>query len=524
MSGKFILSALAILAFALQLNAQISPGTDNEYCPNTNITFTVTLPGTGYTGINVTGWSSNVPAIVVTNAYNINTSTGNTVFNFVGRFIDVNNAQAFRVNYSVSNQASHVDYQFQKIKSFQTPDNVSKPQPTPTSITASRCVSQNFPISFPNVQFANPWVNPKQVYGTETSYEYLLPVGWILNGTTSTGSNWIAGTNNVTVTSDLSNGGSIRVRAVNSCGSGLINGEESVISVSRPRPALSISGDDFICSGSKNYTLSGNLPPGATVCWSSSNTNYATVPASPNNCGNQIAVSYVAPGTITLTATVTDCIETYPPITKNILIGPSVSGYYTITSNYHSPGVQYTLYNNNSPIWLPANQGFQVHAYLTSPGLQSATWSRAGNSYSFSWSSSGSNLNFSGSSGSAAYQQRNGIFDVFAQTACGNYSGTFTWPVIVQGWSFTLSASPNPARQNLLVSIGDESADVKALNKEENITMTLYNVNSSVIIKRWNFKNNQNRFNLNISSFRKGQYVLVVTKGKHQQSKQIFIE
>jgi hypothetical protein len=161
--------------------------------PNTTITFAVTLSGTGYTGINVIGWAANVPANVSRNAYNISTLGGNTVFNFDGNFLDYNNTQTFRVQYTLSGSQASVDFTYAKIRSFQTPDAVSQPIPTPASITANRCQSQNFNISFTNVQYANPWVNPKLVYGTVTTYEYLLPQGWVLNGTTSTGSNWIAG-------------------------------------------------------------------------------------------------------------------------------------------------------------------------------------------------------------------------------------------------------------------------------------------------------------------------------------------
>jgi Secretion system C-terminal sorting domain len=220
-------------------------------------------------------------------------------------------------------------------------------------------------------------------------------------------------------------------------------------------------------------------------------------------------------------ATVTDCIEESYSFTKDILIGVAVGGYYTIVSNYHNPGIQNTLYYSNTPIWLPGNQEFGVTTYLTSPGLQSSTWSRASNSYPFSWFSSGSKLNFSGTSGSTPYQTRNGIFNVSAQTSCGAFDGTFTWPVVVQGWSFTISVSPNPAMDYLIVSIKEELPNV---NKEEDITMTLYDLNSTAVIKIWNFKNNQNMFNLNISGINRGHYILVVSKSNYQQSKQIIIE
>lgn len=222
MKQKIIIIALNLI-LSINIQAQfITPITSNVYCPNTTITFAVTLPGTNNTSISVFGWATNVAPytngiisnLVIDNTNNI------TTFNFNGNFLDFNNSQTFRVQYYISGQQHYTEFTYTKIKSFQTTVSESIPLLTPNSITANRCQIQNFNISFNNVQFANPWVDPKQVYGTEAGYEYLLPVGWVLNGTTSTGSNWITGANNVTVTSDLShgNGENIQIRAVNSCG------------------------------------------------------------------------------------------------------------------------------------------------------------------------------------------------------------------------------------------------------------------------------------------------------------------
>lgn len=233
-------------------------------------------------------------------------------------------------------------------------------------------------------------------------------------------------------------------------------------------------------------------------------------------------VTYVSTGVITLTATVTDCIESYS-VTKTLLIGAAVGGYYTITSNYHYSGTQYTLYNNNSPIWLPANQGFGVSVNLTSPGLISGTWTRSPSSYPFNYSPSGIYLSFSGTSGSTAYEQRNGIFNLSAQTQCGSFNGTYTWPVIVAGW-LRIMVTPNPATDYITVSIEETSAKSRLLNRTENVSVSLYDFNSNMLVRKWEFRSNQKKFNLNISDIKKGQYILVVRKGKEQGSKLILVE
>lgn len=138
-------------------------------------------------------------------------------------------------------------------------------QPFPTSIVAERCQEQTFNIDFSNVQYKTEFESPALCFGTISTYEYLLPSGWKLGTTTSDGSTWLPGNNSVTVTSDLSTGGSVQIRAANTgCGSGLVAGQPKVIPISRPAPNLYIGGSGYICSGNETYSIP-NLPSGATV-------------------------------------------------------------------------------------------------------------------------------------------------------------------------------------------------------------------------------------------------------------------
>ena len=174
------------------------------------------------------------------------------------------------------------------------------------------------------MQYGNPWEAPPIGYGTIPNYEYQLPAGWSMNGNTSNGTTWIAGDNNEMITSDANTGNNsiIRIRPVNTqCGAGLVAGQQVQIPISRPRPPLAIAGDDVICSGTKNYTISGPLPPGATVCWNISSPNgAATIPSSPF-CGTSLPVTFNAVGRAIITATITDCIETYTLAEKQVITG-----------------------------------------------------------------------------------------------------------------------------------------------------------------------------------------------------------
>lgn len=517
MKKKYLAFLCLQLLILTKSYSQLAPASNLEFCPSTNIQFTYTRTGQIYTFY--TGFLVHTSTASVSTVYN--SITNKTVFTFTANFQDVSLDHSFRIYYEQNNATWSETFTFSRVKSLV---GAFPPQLPFYSINAPRCQITNTNISFTKMKWRNTTTMPAVEFGEISEYEYSVPAGWSVNGSVSTGVNDIKlGTNIATITSNLSTTGEVKVRAANKCAPNLVAGPWAVITISRNRPTLSITGDDFICSGSKNYTITGTLPPGATVCWSSSNSNIGSVPSSPNNCGTSKSVTYVVPGLITLTATVTDCMETYS-VTKDILIGATVSGYYRIHSDYHYYGIFNPLYNNNSPIWLPANKGFGVDIWLNSPGIQSATWSRDGTSYPFTWNTSGTFLSFSGTSGATAYVERKGIFNLTAQTVCGTFNSTYNWPVVVQGWgSFQVTTSPNPATDLITINISEESPEAKALSKEENVIIEIYTLNQSRLIKQWKLKNDQNRFSLNVANLQKGNYILVVKKGKFKESKQVLI-
>lgn len=199
---------------ARSISAQsISPLQTSEVCPSQNITFSVSIPGQHVTS--VTGVPLNASPTVIQQPFNVTIASGTIMFDFVGKFADYNNKQTYRVNYTNSSgQTVTWDFTYLKIKSFQSVTTCSQIHPNILSINASPCQTANFPISFSNVQFGNPYEAPEICYTTITTYEYLPPSGWKLNGTASNGTSWLSGTNSATITSDLSNGdgGSARVR------------------------------------------------------------------------------------------------------------------------------------------------------------------------------------------------------------------------------------------------------------------------------------------------------------------------
>ena len=122
--------------------------------------------------------------VLVQNVYNNSTSNGVTTFNFKGRFRDENIKQVFRVDCkNSSNRGTSFYFEYKKIKSlFHTTATCARIQPNQLSVSAPSCQITNRTVNFPNVQYGNPFESPQLCYGSITTYEYLLPSGWQLNG------------------------------------------------------------------------------------------------------------------------------------------------------------------------------------------------------------------------------------------------------------------------------------------------------------------------------------------------------
>ncbi len=251
---NLIILLLCIKTFSFA-QRNISPNSDTEFCPLQNITFTVTLP-TGATGASITGTGG---ASVITNP---NNNTAN--FTFTGRFSDFNQPQTFTVSYSGGNIPSPYIVTFKKVKSLNSGacDNIFAP-----AINAPICQISTIPFTFTPLKWKTDFTNPLECFGSIGTYEYLIPIGWQLNGTPSTG-NWIAGTNSVTFTSNATSGGVLQIRPINSgCGANLNKGAISVVNINRQAPTFSISPSNvsIVCNVPKTQTFTINQA-GTSAC------------------------------------------------------------------------------------------------------------------------------------------------------------------------------------------------------------------------------------------------------------------
>ncbi|MBN9351672.1 MAG: hypothetical protein J0H55_13415 [Chitinophagaceae bacterium] len=123
---KYLFFIIICSTFSVNLKSQtISPSPNQEYCPEVEYTFTVTITKPFQ---NIIGESGSIvtqqPSLPV----------GST-FIFKGKFGDANQKQSFRVTFS---DGSSYPFEFKKIKSLYYPVTCSQ-VPNQATITAPRC-------------------------------------------------------------------------------------------------------------------------------------------------------------------------------------------------------------------------------------------------------------------------------------------------------------------------------------------------------------------------------------------------
>lgn len=372
--------ALAVLA--AQSRAQsILPDGNQEYCPNTNYNFTVTVPGTV---TSITSFSGG--CIVVSRS-------GNT---FVGKFNDANTKQVFLVEYKDANNATKQYYpDFKKVKSLLHTGSCSFLSLSP--IQAPICQTTNIPYSFTATRWYTAFESPDFCFGTISTYEYLLPAGWKLNnGTPSNGTNWQQGSNSVIFTPDATTGGSIQVRSISAgcTPASAFRGPAAIINISRPGPTFSLlpMSVQIDCgtptTQTYTVTMTGTTTCPATYQWNISNNGI-------NNGwtynGNPAPLTpFIAPASITLTSLATN------PFYGNVSVTPLLNGVpqTTLTSSttFKQPnmglvgGDANICSGTSSPYYLynaPANSSI-FWGYITSLPNYGATVVSVDNQYSSS--------------------------------------------------------------------------------------------------------------------------------------------
>ena len=79
-----------------------------------------------------------------------------------------------------------------------------------------------------------------------------------------------------------------------------------------------------------------------------------------------------------------------------------------------------------------------------------------------------------------------------------------------------IKASPNPVKDNIFVTIELITKEFK--NSNQNLHFDLIDANTKLLLKKWNMKNSQNQYSLNIEEFKSGVYILQVSLNEKTES------
>jgi len=270
---------------------------------------------------------------------------------------------------------------------------------------------------------------------------------------------------------------------------------------------MTLSGDAEICTGSKTYYLTG-APTGVPIVWTSSNNGIAQVVGN----GTSATVTKYGFGNVTITATVGGNCYTNNTKSISINIGGPYAGFNIV--DYIQTGV---CYEPNAFYFFKANLAF-------GSGQTSYQWG-------YRLQGSPNQTILAGTSQTETFIfPTSGTFEVFVRgvNACGvgtpESVKTITVVSSCTTGGFRMTASPNPTVDILNVAIDNETEALKAAGAGETTTIELFDFNSGMKQKEWKFLNAEKAFKLSVKGLSKGLYVLRVTKGTFNQSRQISIE
>lgn len=271
---------------------------------------------------------------------------------------------------------------------------------------------------------------------------------------------------------------------------------------------------------SNNYDCSGgtffinNLPVGATVFWVSSDNSVATV----TNNNNQGIVSRVgsATGSVRITGTITLPCGTTVIEFRDIAIGLPLTTYtinpYGGADCYQTNAYYYFSIEPYPNDWQFINAfEWGYRPYNTLGGTI------VGDPNSFTTTAT-------------IIFPSPGLWEVFVRpkNSCGTGLESIEIVDVVYwcgqgggGW-FRVQTTPNPAKDYLYITIDQEKDEVKT-QKLERVNIRLLDLLTGQVKKQWSSPI-QYQYKLSVAGINKGQYVLIIEKGKYRQSKQILIE
>lgn len=291
--------------------------------------------------------------------------------------------------------------------------------------------------------------------------------------------------------------GVVKIRPTNNCGSGLANGYvPAIINISRPKPALTFSGNYTICT-SQQFTAS-NVPSWVT------NYNWQVTPGNLvsliNANSNPVTVTKVANGIANIKLTISNntCPLTFDYLTQEIIQNPQLI-IGTPEPQYMYIWSESCLGGSDWEVTLQAVPNIGGVNYIWNYNGVDGLPTNSSTFYSYEFPANCIDMNFkiNNSCGTSSYISKP---STFCPSNCGG---------------FRMMISPNPSKDQITISSGIKSS------------LKIYQLKITDIkgdVKK-NFKTpGQSQITVNIQNLTSGLYYIQIFDGKKWVSNSFYKE
>jgi pimeloyl-ACP methyl ester carboxylesterase len=270
--------------------------------------------------------------------------------------------------------------------------------------------------------------------------------------------------------------------------------------------ANNITGSPLICTN-EIYQLTGPNPVGLNINWESENGRFQIITGQGTR---QITATRISSGTDFVRVTLTNGCGATRVIRIPITVGaPQLS----ISSSTNGCNGSFQIWNlvNNTPnngtnwLWTVSYLGTNSQINIYTPSSPSTFVSVIG-----------------GGTVSLSYTDLCGVAQTTGITVYNSGCS-----------SFAVSVSPNPAQNNINVSLApvnnsqtsESNTPSEVVGSNGKTIMSLFEVNTNTIVKQWKYNESKNQnYNLNINGLRKGIYLLQVDRNNQTNMTKIIIE
>lgn len=282
----------------------------------------------------------------------------------------------------------------------------------------------------------------------------------------------------------------------------------AIISRKYFNPKYSISGQTEVCNN-ETFTIN-NLDNQHTITWSSSNNYIATI--TPIN-NYQATVTKVGDGTITITATVINLCGQQKVFTKKLVLGAVSTEMVNFTNGLGESGYFCSSHNNNT---------YEIFPYIENTNHQIRIKSLPYMNIVYT-----SNFN-TGNTGTLNYYPSPGwyLFEVRRSSSCGTSSWIGYEIEFVDcsnggetGEGYRIF--PNPTSNTLTIAAdSNENYEINTQEKDNStLSYELYDFDGVLIVNGIL----TSKVNIDVTSYKKGTYILKINTSKSYKTHSIII-